>query len=139
MIDKLMKKGDPIARRYKTLDQIKKMEMPDTYDNPAYEDSNELDGSCAFDYISGLKDVSPQMQALGILAALGTSERKVKTSKKGILSRQVIFTDTITNGSVWAEAKAIAYKGPITVNTNSGNKVQLYIITESEVEALYNS
>lgn len=52
---------------------------------------------------------------------------------------QVLITDTTTSTD-WAESKKHAsFKGPITVNPNSGNKIRVWIFKVTDIVKIYNS
>ncbi len=53
-------------------------------------------------------------------------------------SFQIVIADTV-DSEAWAATKAVAHKGPITVNPNSGNKVRMWIITRNMLSDIFNS
>lgn len=50
---------------------------------------------------------------------------------------QVLITDvTSSEKNTWAETKAHAYHGPVTVNPNTGNRIKVYICTKETLKEL---
>jgi len=78
-------------------------------------DRSELPGTCGIDVLHELSNAPVGYQLQRLVEVL---------EYKG----QVVLSDVVgcTN---WKETKAVAYQGPITINPNSKNKIQLYIIT----------
>ena len=82
--------------------------------------------SCGVRTVAGLHHHhTAKEQALNILYAMHTGY-------------QVLFSDTRQNRDAWKEAKAIAHKGPVTTNPNTGNRIQVFIVTKDQVLDIYN-
>jgi len=80
-----------------------------------FNNRSELPGTCGIDVIHELSAAPVGYQL----------QRLVETLEdKG----QVVLSDVVGSTN-WKETKAVAYQGPITINPNSDNKIQLYIIT----------
>lgn len=110
-------------------------------------DMNETDISCGINQISELSHhATPKDQALLLAQALldgrddDDTKPYIKPHPKRIhqFSRQVIFSDRVNNGKNWAAAKHFAHKGPITINPNSKNAIQLFIVTMNDLVNIYN-
>ena len=117
----------------KTLKQIRQ-EFEDRYRNHGHE-VEQLNGQCGMRIISNLwGDKTDQIYALlfGFFAGTDNSEDPKVAS-------QVLISDTITSTD-WAESKKHAsFKGPITVNPNSGNKIRVWIFKVTDIVKIYNS
>lgn len=101
-------------------------------DPPASEDESFV--SCGIKEVFELGESVPaKVQAAFLWRVMGKPSFK-KTSP----AFQVILSDVLDEErGAWAETKALAYKGPITVNPNTKNQVRLYIITQDELKQLF--
>lgn len=107
----------------KTFDQISL-----EYDVSDYsEEKRELGYSCGIIEVGELSDGTNAKDQARMLA-------DIFDTAKG----QIIISD-IASSKAWKATKKIAYKGPITVNPNSGNKIRIYIITKPMVVKIYYS
>lgn len=149
----LRKAGKTYAPKPLTLDDLIPMakNLSDDWgdDIDGVDVEHEPDMSCGTSLLSGLDSThTPRQQALILLRAMFSSQPEApaslgKASSNGFTkSRQVLFSDTVGTkdaDSRWAAAKAAAYKGPVTVNTNSNNKIQVYIVTSDEILEIFNT
>lgn len=105
------------------------------YSGPDGEGNSESSISCGVIQLFDLSPAtSPKEQALYLASIMGLR----RVNRSGIQGYQVILSDVVGE-EAWAATKAAAFQGPITVNPNTGNKIQIYIVTADCLVDIYNS
>lgn len=116
----------------KTLKQIRQ----EYYDNQQNlnADVTSIEGQCGMKLIYNLGGNKTSQ----IATLLGTFFGGLNPNHNLEVS-QVLITDT-THSTDWAKSKKHAsFKGPITVNPNTGNKIRVWIFKVTDIVKIYNS
>ena len=110
----------------------KKKAIMTTDEEEDYRDSfsgdiGQLYGCCGMAEITDLSGVD----------TLGTQIAVIRGAFCDHRVSQILITDTVDKeAETWADTKMRAYKGPITVNPKSNNRIRLYTITKEVLEDL---
>ena len=91
----------------------------DTLSN--FTDTDDTEISCGINQMSCLFEASIEEQLYAILRTFSGNEQLFDAA-------QIIFSDKISS-NYFKATKEVSYQGPISVNPNTGNKIQLFIFT----------
>jgi len=117
---------------------------PEDYDEVNYKllsgtiaEISEMPGTCGMHVVHDLEDRTPKLeQVVCLLEAFGFEP----LDDHRIAIGQVLLTDAMgSENNRWTATKKKAYKGPITINPNTGNKIRTYIVTKDMLVKIYNS